>query len=273
MSHILVVGGGPATATEPVHLRALRSPAAAWRIAAPRVGGFPFTPFDALLTEVGLVDCVLRETRHDTRAILVDTFGEYGIAAMRSAVDVPVIGAAEAAVTAAAAHGPAFGIVTVWPASLDWLYESQLRRLAVADRCIGVRYVGAGHADADTPGVTLDAMHSGSPVWLQRIVAAAESLADAGAHSIVFGCTCMAPLHAAVAAQCRIPVVCAAHAGARAVRDHVDGRRVPGSDDVGPPRTSSESRQRFAAWMDARAVSPSDAGAGMDCPVCITAPD
>ena len=273
MSHILVVGGGPATAEEPVHLRARRSTAAPWRIVAPRVGGFPFTPFDALLTEVGLVDCVQRETRDDTRAIFVDTFGEYGIDAMRSAVDVPVIGAAEAALAVAAAHGPRFGIVTVWPASLQWLYERQLRRLAVADRCIGVRYVGAGHADADTPGITLDAMRSGSPAWLQRIVAAAESLADAGAHSVVFGCTCMAPLHAAVATRCRIPVVCAAHAGANAVRDHVDGRRVTGTAAVHPPSASDESRRRFAAWMDQRTMLPSDSGAGMDCPVCITAPD
>ncbi|MEZ5459462.1 MAG: aspartate/glutamate racemase family protein [Steroidobacteraceae bacterium] len=278
MGHVLVVGGGPASDTLPAHLAPLQSGAVAWRVAAPRVGGFPFTPLDALMTEVGLVDLVLREASADTRAVLVDTFGEYGIAAMRCAVDMPVVGAAASAIAAARRHGAAFGIVTVWPASLDWLYQRQLRALDAVAACVGIRYVGGRHADPTTPSATLGAMHAGDPVWLARILAGIAELADAGADCVIFGCTCMAPVHGRVAARSPIPVICAAQAGVAAVKALLDSERPVVAAEPAAPSASAPSRQRFANWVAGATESRTTEIAvgdddGQACPVCVLAPD
>lgn len=278
MSHVLVVGGGPESDSLPAHLLPLQSGAVAWRIAAPRVGGFPFTPLDALLTEVGLVDLVLREASADTRAVLVDTFGEYGIAAMRSGIEVPVVGAAESAIAAARRRGRAFGIVTVWPASLDWLYQRQLRVLDATAACVGIRYVGGQHADGSTPSATLGAMHAGDPAWLARILAGIAELADAGADCVIFGCTCMAPVYARVAERSPIPAICAARAGAAAVAALLEDEPSGALATSAAASASARTRLRFVSWVASGVEATNvDIAAGTNdgqtCPVCVLAPD
>lgn len=269
-TRILVLGtAAPLSGSElPLHLRG-HGPGIEWRIGATRVGGFPFTPLDVVMTEVGHVDAAIRGAREGADAILLDTYGEYGIAAMRSALAIPVVGAAEAAVAEARAIGPRFGIVTVWPASMDWLYERQAALLGVRDRCVGVRYVGGGTTDRASPGSTLDAMHRSDTGWLERIGLACDEIAKLGASSIVLGCTCMAPLSKAIAERSPIPVICAAHAGARAVVREIArraGARVPGE----APATL-KSTMAFVSWVDG--MAPTEAGAGAACPVCITSAD
>ena len=48
-------------------------------------------------------------------AIIINTFGDYGIEPMRAAVSIPVIGPGQTAMTTAANIGKKFAIVTVWP--------------------------------------------------------------------------------------------------------------------------------------------------------------
>jgi allantoin racemase len=270
VQHILVVGGGPQLdGLPPVHLREIASSGIEWAIATPRFGGFPYTPLDALITGAGLVDAVLAGATDETRAVLVDTFGEYGMLAMRSAVTVPVVGAAEAAIAEALERGDRFGIVSVWPASLEWLYEERLREHQATDQCAGIRFVGAAALDRGTAADTLDAMHRSDSDWLERIVASAEALIDDGARSIVLGCTCMAPVAASLSARLRVPAICAARAGARAALAAARGER-PVSRVV--PQATADTRAAFSSWV-AQGVGGSAAeDAAAACPVCITDP-
>ncbi len=267
MSHILVVGNGPQPADSPlpIHLREVSATPQAWRLQPARIGGFPYTPLDALMTEAGLVDAVLSNVTAGTRAVLIDTFGEYGLLAMRSAVTLPVVGSAESALAEARSHGERFGIVTVWPASLDWLYQRQLRQLDATGRCVGIRYVGGQQATPNTPGDTMGALQRGDDGWAARLAAAIGELAAAGADSIVFGCTCMAPVWARLQQGAALPLICAARAGARAAvrAAQQDSPGIPGASQA-----SLRTLRDFAAWSErgAAAVPPSD---DASCPVCI----
>lgn len=267
MSHVLVLGSGPQPRSAPLppHLRDIAAPGIAWRLENTRLGGFPYTPLDALMTETGLVDAALRLRDAGTRAVLVDTFGEYGLAAMHSALDIPVIGSAEAALAEARAHGERFAIVTVWPASLDWLYRRQLLLHEAAERCIGIRYLGGAQASTAMPAETIGAMHRGAPDWLERIETSMRDCAAQGASSIVLGCTCMAPIWASLADRAGVPVICAARAGARATLTALrDGAEVQ-------PTASPQSRQAFADWIE-RGAGAAAAPESASCPVCITDP-
>jgi Asp/Glu/hydantoin racemase len=267
MKHILVLGSGPQPATAPLppHLRELAAGDLHWRLEGTRVGGFPYTPLDALMTETGHVDAALRLRDADTRAVLVDTFGEYGVTVMRSALDIPVVGSAEAALAESRQHGERFGIVTVWPASLDWLYRRQLLLHEAAARCVGIRYVGDAVAREPQPVETLGAMRRGEPQWLQLIEAGMRDLVAQGARSIVLGCTCMSPVWGQLRHRAGVPVICAARAGAQAAL--AAARSAPALQ----PTASLATRAAFARWVDQGAGAAPDADAA-SCPVCITEP-
>lgn len=267
MKHVLVLGSGPQPAATPLppHLREIAADDIGWRLENTRIGGFPYTPLDALMTETGHVDAALRLRNDDTQAVLVDTFGEYGLAVMRSALDVPVVGSAEAAFAEAGQHGERFGIVTVWPASLDWLYRRQLRLHEAVGHCVGIRYAGDAVASEPLPAETIGAMRRGEPGWLARLDAAMQELVAQGARSIVLGCTCMSPVWSELQRKSSVPVICAARAGARAALAAARDATVP------PPAASIATRAAFARWVDQGAgAAPSTDDAS--CPVCITAP-
>jgi len=270
MSRVLVLGSGPPPRAGelPVHLREQAARGIDWRIEPTRIGGFPFTPLDVVLTEVGHVDAALRAAPGSADAVLLDTFGEYGLAAMRSGLAMPVVGAAEAALAEARLAGPRFGIVTVWPESMDWLYQRQLRLLDARESCVGIRYVGGAAASEQTPRETLGAMQRGDDGWIARIASAMQALADAGASSIVLGCTCMAPVWEALAARATLPVICAARAGVRAVLRALEDD-VPPAATQGPPATVA-AVSTLIAWVD---HGPAPDGQDANCPVCIAVPE
>lgn len=62
---------------------------------------------------------------------------------MRSAVAVPVAGAGESGIAAAARDGRRYSIVTVWPQSLHFLYVERLAHAAGGELCAEVHHVFA----------------------------------------------------------------------------------------------------------------------------------
>ncbi|MDV9192744.1 aspartate/glutamate racemase family protein, partial [Streptomyces sp. SR27] len=74
----------------------------------------------------------------DCAALLVGAFGDPGLAALRAATDVPVVGLGEAALKEAAADGTPFGIATTTPLLADAI-TAQVTALGLADRYTGLR--------------------------------------------------------------------------------------------------------------------------------------
>ncbi|MEF9886203.1 aspartate/glutamate racemase family protein [Streptomyces sp. P9-A4] len=108
----VTVARGPRMLTDPAALRA----------AAPEV-------LAAGLRALGGGDCA---------ALLVGAFGDPGLAALRAATDVPVVGLGEAALKEAAADGTPFGIATTTPLLADAI-TAQVTALGLADRYTGLR--------------------------------------------------------------------------------------------------------------------------------------
>jgi Asp/Glu/hydantoin racemase len=78
------------------------------------------------------------EEAPDVAAIVVAAFGDPGIAALRAAVRVPVVGIGEASIVEAAAGGRRFGIATTTP-GLRRPIESLVERLSFGGCFTGVR--------------------------------------------------------------------------------------------------------------------------------------
>src|SRR5919198_6013428 len=80
-----------------------------------------------------------RAAAHGVDAILIDSTCDWGIEAIRAVVDVPVAGAGEVGIAEASAGGRRFGIVTIWPPALEFIYTEWARTVPGGERCTGIR--------------------------------------------------------------------------------------------------------------------------------------
>lgn len=245
---------------------------------------FPYTPADHVLVEAVHLEAGLRAYDGTPRpgAILIDTFGEYALDALRAALAVPIVGAADAALAAAERHAPRFGIVTVWPASLAWLYDARLARHGATARCVGVIYTGSARsASTDATQIVArvrDELTAGATSLLDQVIADCRTLVARGAGSIVLGCTCMAGMYDAIAAAIDVPVVCPSRAGIEAAVEAARRYEAAGRPGDRPPEPRFAARVRAAvsalSLVDAAPSNDPSAvdvapDAGTGCPVCV----
>ena len=161
----------------------------------PRIGAFPHTPYDRLLVDLAHVDAAERAAADGVDAILIDSTCDWGIEAIRAAVDIPVVGAGEVGITEASAGGRRFGIVTIWPPALEFLYTERARSVPGGENCTGIRYASGDHelarlGEDDSVIARMDRREE--PVLERLVEECRRSVEEDGAEAILLGCTCMA---------------------------------------------------------------------------------
>ena len=265
---IAIIGSGTAAKTLPAHLAELAADTGGEAtLVDPRLSAFALSAYERLVVDLGYVDAMQSSAAQDAAAILINSFADYGIDAARAVSIRPIIGAGEATLRAASDAGRRpFSIVTVWPESMGFLYTERLRSLGLTDLCRSVEHV--------SPETELQKLGSGDDVMqrmarhdatiIARVLEACERAMHDGAAAIALGCTCMAPIGAAVSAHLRVPVFEASRTGLRAALAAArHGTRVT-------PHATHPTLvpQIVAAW--ARTTGPAKVThtAG-DCPVCI----
>lgn len=276
---IAVLGSGTRNSEMPAHLLELAVAGVQAELITSRVAGFASNPYDRLVVDVAYVDMAQRAEAAGCDAVVINTYADYGIEAMRAVLRIPVIGAGEAAMTAAAMPEAAsgsndrrrFSIVTVWPPSMKFLYDERTRMTAAGAHCASVRHISpedelARLTSAD--GVQ-QRMGRREAAIVDRIVAECErAVREDGAQAIVLGCTCMAPVGPAVAELCTVPVIESSRAGFNAAVAAVRAGAAL------PARKRTERPTLVPAIVDAfvgvGSTKPGDAlAAATECPICL----
>lgn len=226
----------------------------------------PIDAVDLLLSDVVYAEAAMRAARDGCAGVLIGGVPDYGLAAARAASDVPVVGSGEASLLAAAALGEKFSIVTIWPETMDFVYERLLRDNPVGRQCISVRYVST-HAEQSTLADEdnfLTQMKAGREDIVERILAEIELAVQDGAKSVILGCNCMSPVAEILAARSSVPIVDPTTAGYRQLETLIELGLRPARD----PRVPRSERQELFAEM----VQAADGALGADqddCPVCV----
>lgn len=149
----------------------------------------------AALAVISLIEADLREGGSD--AYVIACFGDPGLDAARTLVDVPVVGIAEAAMHIAAISGRHFGIVTTLERTLGRA-EDLLDRYGMARACVSMH--GSGIAVLE--------LEQASPTAVDTIAGLAQEAVEVhGADVIVLGCAGMADLCTLVGQRVGVPVV------------------------------------------------------------------
>ena len=122
----------------------------------------------------------LRAEREGFDGFAVGHFQEGGIADVKSAVDIPVLGLGETAMHYACLLGRRFGLIAIDPIYIPW-HEDQIRLQGLEGRSAGVRSVAT--APADYMAAFQDA--GARAAVLARFEAAAEPLLAEGAEVLI----------------------------------------------------------------------------------------
>jgi Asp/Glu/hydantoin racemase len=176
-----------------------------------RVPGFARNPYDRFFVALGHIDAAERAVADGCDAIFIDTFADYGMAEIRAAVPVPVIGAGESGIVAASANGTRdFSIVTVWPLSMSYLYKERLDNSPGGNRCLRVEHVlpETELQKAGTDGFIKNRMERHEGAVIDLLAARVQQVADeSGVGTILLGCTCMAPVGPAIQERVDVEVI------------------------------------------------------------------
>lgn len=268
-ARIAVLGSGTRTPVLPPHLLELGDAWAVPELIDSRVAAFAGNPYDRLVVDLAYVEMAQRAEAAGCAAVFINTYADYGIAAMRAVVAVPVIGAGEAAMMIAAQGGRRFSIVTVWPPSMEFIYAERTRAVAAGTACLRVRHVSAEdelQRLGSEQGVQQRMARREEAIVLKIVRECERAIREDGAQAIVLGCTCMAPVWPLVAAQVGVPVVEGSRAGYLAA---VAATRQSAVQAVGP-------RTQRAALIPAIVDAYVNAGsaiqaapAATECQVCI----
>jgi allantoin racemase len=270
----VVVGSGKgrqtSTSQAPIQIRAIAGAGFLPEQVETRFGAFCRTPYASHLSAIGNVDAAIAAEKEGYAAFFLNTFGDYGLAECRSAVDIPVVGAGEAAMLTAAALGRRFAIVTVWPRSMNFLYDERISATRMADRCVVVKNVlddaetdSAEHGDLDSP---IAQMRSGKSSIIDRIVEAAEeAIAENAADTIVLGCTCMSPVAEAIAARLSVPVINPTTVGYKMAETLAQLHLT--QSPIAYPTPTPERRAMLGQLLSGATVTADDD----DCEICVVA--
>lgn len=255
----------------PAELAAIAAPGTEISAFPTRMPIFAHGPAEFALQALNTLQAGIEAAEAGCDALVINSMSDYGIAALAAAVDVPVIGAAEAALRFIGTIGPRFTLVTVWPPSTNYMPRGVLRDYGAEAACVAIRNVGAEEvlAGGERPdGYVSDLQHGEATILARIIAACAAAAAEDAADAILLGCTCMSPIAARIAAAASLPVVnplavALKTAEMQAVLGLRRGRRGQGAMR---PATRARLRRMVEAGAAAAPAEP-------DCPVCVIAPE
>jgi allantoin racemase len=167
---------------------------------AVRAGPTSFmSPHDWLLMDVALLEAGLPAQEEGYDAVLVDTVSDSGIEALRSMLDIPVIGPGKAALLFALTLGSRFGVLAQWAPSLA-RWRKALDEWHLEGQCAAVEHF-------DTPPDFSALIAGKEQEVFPKMEAACRRLLESGADVICLGSTTMHQSGAYLQQRLPVPVV------------------------------------------------------------------
>jgi allantoin racemase len=226
-----------------------------------RVRVFPSSPLERAMQEIGHAEAAFAAVEQGCEAVVIDSVGDYGLAAMRASLPVPAFGAGESGMAEAAAGDRCFAIVSVWPVSMNFILDGRLRDYGCVDRCRRIYNIGHQQQmeDVDSVTVHLERVRGAAPDIVAALVQAIADAASEGAEAVMLGCTCMSAMAALLQDGAPVPVI---NPLAAAVRASLEAQ------SIAPPTLGAGRREMLGKMVDSVAGEPAEA-----CPVCVIGAD
>ncbi len=155
---------------------------------------------DMALADISILEVGQSAQEEEFGAVCVDTMSDSGVAALRSVLDIPVIGPGRASMLTAMLLGSRFSIVTMWK---HWfhLYEKTIGELGIRDHVASIRSIDVA---PDNQALLAGKEEDIFPLLLAEAEAA---IAEDGAEVILLGSTTMHQAHQFLSERLDVPVI------------------------------------------------------------------
>jgi len=154
---------------------------------------------DWMLADLAVFEAGMQAEAEGYDAVCVDTISDSGVSALRSVLDIPVIGPGRAAYLTALMLGDRFSVLTQWEGWAD-LYPKRLRELGLESKLVSVRSIGV------VPDVH-NLLAGKEDDVLPLFVDAGTQCVEDGADVICLGSTTMHAVAADLAERLPVPVI------------------------------------------------------------------
>lgn len=197
MNRIAILGTGDAPQADdpvPEPIAAVRSRFEAALETVPEAV-FPDSPAARDQCRRAYLKAGIAAEQHGYAGVFINTVGDYGLADVRQACRIPATGAGEGAVRTAQRRGK-FGIVSIWPPQLAFIYDTLLAATRSEESCVAVYHLSKDEelGTLDQPDNFVRRMQACGATSLQAIREASDRCLQQGAQTVVLGCTCMYPV-------------------------------------------------------------------------------
>lgn len=156
---------------------------------------------DLLIADVSIFEAGMRAQEEGFDAVCIDTVSDSGLWALRSVLDIPVIGPGKASFALALTLGDRFSVVSLW-APWELAVRKGLKDSGLEAKCASVRWVDGFEPDVEnlTAGKEEE--------WFPKLLAVAERcIEEDGAHVILMASTTMHQAHSYLAERLPVPVL------------------------------------------------------------------
>ena len=155
---------------------------------------------DMTIADFGVYEAGIKAQERGYDAVCIDTMSDSGVAALRSELDIPVIGPGRASVLMALLLGNTFSIIAMWP---HWqhLYDKTLSELGMGQHCASVRSIAA---IPDNQALLAGKEEEVFPLLEEQARLAIE---QDGADVILLGSTTMYQAHGFLTSRLPVPVI------------------------------------------------------------------
>ena len=155
---------------------------------------------DMVLADVGILEVGQSAQEEGFHAVCIDTMSDSGVAALRSVLDIPVIGPGRASMLTAMLLGGRFSVVTMWK---HWfhLYEKTISDLGIKSHVASIRSIDVA---PDNQSLLAGKEEDIFPLLLAEAKAA---IAEDGADVILLGSATMHQAHRHLGDNLDVPVI------------------------------------------------------------------
>ena len=154
---------------------------------------------DWTLADVSIFEAGLTAQEEGYDAVCIDTMSDSGMNALRSVLDIPVIGPGRASYLMALMLGTRFSVLTQWD---PWknLYKKGLQEYGLTDKCASIRSI-------NMPPDVENLLGGKEEVVFPKLVAEGLRCVEDGAEAICLGSTTMHQAHAHLVKNLPVPVI------------------------------------------------------------------
>ncbi|MEU4828525.1 aspartate/glutamate racemase family protein [Actinomadura sp. NPDC023710] len=155
--------------------------------------------YERTISDLAVLAAAEKAEEQGYAGVVVNSMSDSGLSALRSRLEIPVVGAGQASMALASCLGSRIGVVTMWR---PWhaLYPAAAAAAGLRERLVSIR-------DIDTRPDAEELLADRETIYPKLLDACVKAVEDDGADVLILGSTTIHPAYRYLAEQLDVPLI------------------------------------------------------------------